>query len=580
MKRILGAFKRFFAPPANSSTLARVAPFAAVAFVMILLFAFGTSAWEYTNTSKFCGLTCHTMPPEYQTVQRSAHSIISCEDCHLGRDVLSVMIPRKIQYSWQTGSAMVLGTFKYPIVAKNMRPARDACENCHTPEKFSSDKFVEIKHYADDEANRLTTIYMLLKTGGGIARQGLGYGIHWHIENPVYYYATDPQQQTIPYIKVTKNDGTTQEFVDASASIDPKSIKPEQLQTMDCITCHNRTAHNILDPSATMDDLMSRSVVSPTIPDIHQKGVDLLSAKYATQDQALTAISNLEQFYKVNYANYYNVNSVVVKFAINSIKDAYLNSVFPDQQMDWSTHPNNLQHIDSPGCFRCHDGKHVTPDGKNTVRLECNLCHSIPSVSTSLQLVSDLSVAKQIEPEIHQNPNWISMHRSAFDSTCQTCHTVADAGGTSNTSFCSNSVCHSANLKYVGLDAPQMRKIVQSQMPTPAPTPQPTPTKVVAQSTSQATAAPVSSGPVTFAQIGPIFAGKCVACHGENGKKGLSLTSYAKVMMGGEDGPVIVAGKPDDSLLVKIQTTGHPGQLTSDELSLLKQWIAAGALEK
>jgi mono/diheme cytochrome c family protein/nitrate/TMAO reductase-like tetraheme cytochrome c subunit len=587
MKQFLRAIKRFFAPPANSTALARVAPYAVIALLMVLLFVFGTTAWEYTNTAQFCGLTCHTMPPEYQTFVRSPHANMSCEDCHLGRDVMSVMIPRKVTYSWQTGSAMVTGNYHYPIIAKNMRPARDACENCHTPEKFSSDKMVEIKRFANDQANTLTTIYMLLKTGGGTARQGLGFGIHWHVENPVYYYATDPQQQNIPYVVVTKPDGSTEQFVDASANIDIQSIKKEQLQQMDCITCHNRTAHAILNPSATMDDLMGRSVVSPTIPEIHQKGLDLLSAKYTSQEQAVTAISALDQFYKVNYPDYYSVNSAVVKFAVNSIKDAYLNSVFPDQKMDWTTHPDNLQHMDSPGCFRCHDGKHVSPDGKNTVRLECNLCHSIPTVSTSFQLVSDLPVAKQIEPANHQNPNWIAMHRSSFDKSCQTCHTVADAGGTSNTSFCSNSICHSANLKYVGLDAPQMRQIVQAQLPTPAPTAQPSPTSVTTQpagatqATVQATQAAGSGSPVTFAQVGPVFTAKCIRCHGATGPKGLSLLSYASMMAGGNGGPVIVPGQADASQLVKTQSAGgHPGQLSADELTLIKQWITAGALEK
>ena len=189
--RFWDAVKRFFAPPPNSSTLVRITPYLAVAFIVSALFLFTGWSWEYTNQTEFCGLTCHTMPPEYQTQQHSAHANVTCEDCHLGRDAITVMIPRKIEYSWETGSSMILGTFHYPIVAKNMRPARDACENCHSPLKFSSDKMIEIKRFANDKANTLNSIYMLVKTGGGSQREGLGRGIHWHIENPVYDYAED-----------------------------------------------------------------------------------------------------------------------------------------------------------------------------------------------------------------------------------------------------------------------------------------------------------------------------------------------------------------------------------------------------
>jgi hypothetical protein len=52
-------------------------------------------------------------------------------------------------------------------------------------------------------------------------------------------------------------------------------------------------------------------------------------------------------------------------------------------------------------------------------------------------------------------------------------------------------------------------------------------------------------------------------------------------MAGSSSGPVVVPGKPDDSLLVQMQAAGgHPGQLSPDELSLVKQWITGGALEK
>jgi hypothetical protein len=42
----------------------------------------------------------------------------------------------------------------------------------------------------------------------------------------------------------------------------------------------------------------------------------------------------------------------------------------------WNTHINNISHFLSPGCFRCHDGKHKSSDGR-VISKDCNLCHQI-----------------------------------------------------------------------------------------------------------------------------------------------------------------------------------------------------------
>jgi hypothetical protein len=45
---------------------------------------------------------------------------------------------------------------------------------------------------------------------------------------------------------------------------------------------------------------------------------------------------------------------------------------------DWSRHPDNIGHLDSAGCFRCHDAKHsVAGLGKRMPTTDCNSCHTI-----------------------------------------------------------------------------------------------------------------------------------------------------------------------------------------------------------
>ena len=84
--------------------------------------------------------------------------------------------------------------------------------------------------------------------------------------------------------------------------------------------------------------------------------------------------------------------------AIEALQEAYAQSVYPEQNSDWTTHPNNIGHTDSPGCFRCHGGTHLNAEGE-AIRLECNLCHSIPVVAGPGDFVSEIEISRGPEPE-------------------------------------------------------------------------------------------------------------------------------------------------------------------------------------
>jgi mono/diheme cytochrome c family protein len=567
MKRFWRWLKRLFFPPAGSPPVRRILPYVIVVFLGGLITLAATSTWEYTNTIEFCGTTCHTMPPEYVTHQLSPHARVTCEDCHLGRAPLGEQIVRKAQYSWQTGSATVLNNYELPIRAKNMRPARDVCETCHFPEQFSNDTLVELKHYADDQENTLRYTYLILKTGGGTKREGLGFGIHWHIENPVQFLATDPEKQDIPYIRVQNEDGTFTEYIDVESGFDPAAFDESQLKTMDCMDCHNRTAHGIETPSAALDSMLARGEISASIPEIKKKSLEVLTTSYYSQNQALAAIESLKDYYRIYQPEFYLQNPVLVENAVEALKGYYVESVFPDQKVYWATHPDNAQHRDSPGCFRCHDGKHLTTQGE-AVRLECNLCHSVPVVSSSSEFVTNIEISRGVEPDSHKNSNWIAMHREFFDETCQSCHTTEDPGGTSNTSFCSNSGCHGASWEFAGFDAPALRVILSEELkkyvtPTPRATAPPT---------------PAIPGEVNYAMVAGYFS-KCTVCHGAGGQAGLDLRSYESVMAGGQDGAVVIPGDGANSPLVKVQSAAQPhfGQFSQPELDQIIAWINGGA---
>ena len=553
--------RNFLLPPPGSSRWLFILPVVVVAIAGILLFSAGVTAWEYSNSNQFCGTTCHTMAPQSVVFQRSPHSNVQCEECHIGRTSLFNTITRKSRGLLELYSE-TFKRYEYPLFAEALRPAVDTCEKCHRPETFSDDSLRRIEHFGNTIKNPATVTHLILKTGGGTEREGLGKGIHWHIENPVYYYSTDEFDQDIPYIRVERADGTLTEYVDIESGLNTETIDEGLLKRMDCITCHNRVTHDFKNSTRSVDESMGRGLISPEIPGIRLRAVNVLSVVYETREDAMKAIEALEEDYK--RTEYYPGHGDQIRAAIEEIKAIYDRSVFHDQKIDWTTHPNNLGHIDSPGCFRCHDGKHLN-ELDQAIRLECNLCHSIPVVSDENDFVTNIEISNSPEPESHLNANWISLHNQAIDFTCSNCHTTADMGGTSNTSFCSNSACHGTVFTFAGFDAPKLREILQAQIPPPAATPPPPPLPAI---------------PTFDNYVSWLFQTNCTQCHGSTPSAELSYLTYDSTMRGSEDGPVIIPGDSANSSLVIVQRGDHFKNFTSEQLDIIIQWIDAGAPER
>jgi mono/diheme cytochrome c family protein len=121
----------------------------------------------------------------------------------------------------------------------------------------------------------------------------------------------------------------------------------------------------------------------------------------------------------------------------------------------------------------------------------------------------------------------------------------------------------------------------------PAQEPEPTPT------TAQATGAeePGDGGAVstaaagTFASVSGIFDRSCISCHGDTGADGVDLRSYESIMRGGEHGAIVVAGNPDESILIHSLRGQHGAKqmplnqppLSEEEIASVEEWIRAGA---
>jgi hypothetical protein len=100
-------------------------------------------------------------------------------------------------------------------------------------------------------------------------------------------------------------------------------------------------------------------------------------------------------------------------------------------------------------------------------------------------------------------------------------------------------------------------------------------------STPNSPAAP-SSGVSFSKDVLPLLQSTCVSCHGgARTSRGLDLTNYNNVMAGSQNGPVIIAGNADGSLLIQSVKSGtmpkSGSPLTADQIKLLVDWTNAGA---
>ncbi|HKI26872.1 MAG TPA: NapC/NirT family cytochrome c [Candidatus Sulfotelmatobacter sp.] len=363
---------------------------AAISFVAFLVvFAVVSSAgsykaYEFTESTTFCGQLCHTvMIPEYTAYQLSPHARVACAECHVGAGA-TWFVKSKLSGSRQV-FATVFNTFPRPIPTPvhNLRPAQETCEQCHWPKKFYGGQLKVFSHYANDEKNTLRQVRMIIKTGGGDPATGAPEGIHWHmnIGNKIDYVATDEKRQVIPYIHVEDMQGRVTEYYAKDSTLSKDQIAKAARHHMDCVDCHNRPSHIYVPPDQSVDQSLLARRLDASLPFLKQQAVTVLAATYQTSDEAMRGIaSGLQTFYETKYPDVAKSKQLEIRNAVAEIQQIYGRTTFPDMKLNWQTHNNNLGHFYYPGCFRCHDGQHVSADGK-VVSKDCNQCHTLMSQS-------------------------------------------------------------------------------------------------------------------------------------------------------------------------------------------------------
>jgi len=159
---------------------------------------------------------------------------------------------------------------------------------------------------------------------------------------------------------------------------------------MDCVDCHNRPTHIYVPPDLSVDRSFTAHRLDVSLPFLKQQAVAALTGKYDTTDAAMQGIAKtIYEFYSTKYPDLAKTKEPEIRSAIDEVQRIYKLTFFPEMKLDWRTHPNNIGHFYFSGCFRCHDGNHVSPEGKVSPK-DCSICHTILSQQENAVNISSL----------------------------------------------------------------------------------------------------------------------------------------------------------------------------------------------
>jgi nitrate/TMAO reductase-like tetraheme cytochrome c subunit len=433
-----------------------------VAFILVAGFGGavaigGVAAVQWTDTADFCG-RCHTMGPELRGHELSPHRELGCAECHVEPGIEG-WVKAKINGTRQLVE-LLTGTFPTPIPPPDhaaLPSTTVTCQRCHDIAPLVKNggpvKLVLRTRYALDEANTRQQVATVMRPSGlgtGTATRG----IHWHIQYDVEYTSSDVRAQEIDLVRIANPDGTQKTFISMGEVADPTNVQPdidrlvasEPTRRMDCLDCHNRIGHRLPPVDEAVDDALDEGAIAADLPFIKREAVIRLSDDHDSQAAAEVAIEGLREFYASGYPLIARTRAADINGAIDELKQIYPLVANPELGVTEGTYPDNRGHVNSPGCFRCHDGGHYEVVGgaltTKAIPSACSTCHTFPQIgeNTSSILIGE-------RPENHLEALWVFDHTrdiSTVDpggTSCGACHTRT---------YCEN--CHQTNAVQVPHD--------------------------------------------------------------------------------------------------------------------------------
>jgi hypothetical protein len=393
-----------------------------VFLLLSLLYAFaGYKTYEFTESDMFCARLCHTVhTAEDNSHSYSVHSEISCADCHVGSGAKYFLL-YKLKGTRQLID-LLTGRYPRPIPTPvvDLRPSQDVCENCHGPQYRINQRLESRTYFLADKQNTRKTINLLMLMGRTAGMPDRPPKMHWHYSTTeeIVYAASDPKRSVIPWIKVKRLDGKERIYRITGAEMTDAEAAKTGPRRMDCVDCHNRSGHPYNPPDVIVNALLSLKLVDPVLPGIKGLAVDALDAEYASREDAWKGInSTIRDLYKKTYTAWSAEKEKAVSSSIAALQRSYDRNYDPAMKVSWKNFPSNQGHLFSPGCFRCHDGKHRSDDGTVLSR-DCSLCHLLIERAGE----GDAGRADSAVFKVMKYPHPVDIGGSWKEMLCHECH--------------------------------------------------------------------------------------------------------------------------------------------------------------
>ena len=146
---------------------------------------------------------------------------------------------------------------------------------------------------------------------------------------------------------------------------------------MDCIDCHNRPAHRFPTLEQAVDASLLAGRLPRELPWARRAVLEGLSGDRTNADEAPRQIADtIRIFYTTEYPDVAAAMAGLIESAIQEAVALYKQHVHPKMNLSWGAYPSFMGHEESPGCFRCHDGEHLDPEG-NAINNDCETCHTL-----------------------------------------------------------------------------------------------------------------------------------------------------------------------------------------------------------
>jgi hypothetical protein len=143
----------------------------------------------------------------------------------------------------------------------------------------------------------------------------------------------------------------------------------------------------------------------------------ILKNTFSDKDTALMIIrDSITSYYKSAQNAFYTKNQSLVDSSVSAIQRSFSLNTFPKMKVTYDHYPEHIGHLESDGCFRCHNDAFKAEDGTR-ISKDCNLCHTIVGQGKA-GTIEYTNVRENLE---FKHP--VDIGTAWKEASCSECHT-------------------------------------------------------------------------------------------------------------------------------------------------------------